>query len=161
MAYFTREELLELLPFGRDFLFLDSARVLENEYRTVGSYCVRFPEQSVIMESHFPGTPIFPGHLQMEAAAQLAALLMMEKGNGNGNGIGGYMPLMGHSSFDIELFAVSGDGIQIEVELGEKIGKQVTFFGMVSGKGGVSLGVIKGRAIPKGALQRMSKMAKA
>ncbi len=60
---------LESLPHGREFRFLDRLLTLEPGKSGVGEYAVRGDEP--FLRGHFPGQPIMPGVLLLEAAAQL------------------------------------------------------------------------------------------
>jgi len=61
---------LERLPHGPDFRFVDRLLALEPGKTGVGEYTVRGDEP--FLRGHFPGQPLFPGVLLVEAAAQLA-----------------------------------------------------------------------------------------
>jgi 3-hydroxyacyl-[acyl-carrier-protein] dehydratase len=69
----TKERALELLPHGPEFRFLDRVLELEAGERGVAEYKVRGDEP--FLRGHFPGHPIFPGVLLVEAAAQLAGVV--------------------------------------------------------------------------------------
>src|SRR3974377_630747 len=61
---------LARLPHGRGFRFLDRLVKLEAGKTGAGEYTVRGDEP--FLRGHFPGQPMFPGVLLIEAAAQLA-----------------------------------------------------------------------------------------
>src|SRR5439155_354202 len=61
---------LQHLPHGPEFRFVDRLLTLEPGKSGVGEYTVRGDEP--FLRGHFPGEPLFPGVLLVEAAAQLA-----------------------------------------------------------------------------------------
>jgi 3-hydroxyacyl-[acyl-carrier-protein] dehydratase len=64
---------LAFLPHGPEFCFLDQLLSLEPGHAGVGEYRVRGDE--LFLRGHFPGQPIFPGVLLVEAVAQLAGVV--------------------------------------------------------------------------------------
>jgi 3-hydroxyacyl-[acyl-carrier-protein] dehydratase len=64
---------LNSLPHGADFRFLDRLTQLDPGRSGAGEYTVRGDEP--FLRGHFPGEPIFPGVLLIEAAAQLAGVV--------------------------------------------------------------------------------------
>jgi 3-hydroxyacyl-[acyl-carrier-protein] dehydratase len=64
---------LAKLPHGPEFRFLDRLLTLEPGRSGVGEYQVRGTEP--FLRGHFPGQPLFPGVLLVEAAAQLAGVV--------------------------------------------------------------------------------------
>src|SRR6266404_560414 len=75
-----RREMTELekkalasLPHGAEFRFVDRLISLEPGKSGVGEYTIRGDEP--FLRGHFPGQPLFPGVLLVEAAAQLAGTI--------------------------------------------------------------------------------------
>jgi 3-hydroxyacyl-[acyl-carrier-protein] dehydratase len=64
------EKALAALPHGPEFRFLDRLTTLEPGKMGQGEYLVRGDEP--FLRGHFPGQPMFPGVLLIEAGAQLA-----------------------------------------------------------------------------------------
>jgi 3-hydroxyacyl-[acyl-carrier-protein] dehydratase len=64
---------LGFLPHGPEFCFLDRVLDLAPGKEGVGEYRVRGDEP--FLRGHFPGNPILPGVLLIEAAAQLAGVV--------------------------------------------------------------------------------------
>ena len=64
---------LNLLPHGMEFRFIDRLTKLNPGQSGEGEYKVRGDEP--FLRGHFPGEPIFPGVLLVEAAAQLAGVV--------------------------------------------------------------------------------------
>jgi 3-hydroxyacyl-[acyl-carrier-protein] dehydratase len=69
----TQQHALSLLPHGAEFCFVDRLTQLTPGHTGSGEYTVRGDEP--FLRGHFPGEPIFPGVLLVEAAAQLAGVV--------------------------------------------------------------------------------------
>ena len=73
----TTEELLEILPHRYPFLMVDRIIEMEKGKRIVGIKNVTANEP--YFQGHFPGKPIMPGVLILEAMAQTGAVLIMSE----------------------------------------------------------------------------------
>ena len=67
------EAALSRLPHGPEFRFVDGLRALEPGRHGLGTYRLRGDEP--FLRGHFPGRPIMPGVLLVEAVAQLAGVV--------------------------------------------------------------------------------------
>ena len=73
------KQALALLPHGAEFRFVDRLLSLVPGSTGVGEYTVRGDEP--FLRGHFPGHPLMPGVLLIEAAAQLAGTVAQSDPN--------------------------------------------------------------------------------
>lgn len=71
---YTTEDVDKALPHRYPFALVDKVVELEAGKKAVGIKCVTKNEE--FFNGHFPGKPIMPGVLQLEAMAQLAGVVM-------------------------------------------------------------------------------------
>jgi 3-hydroxyacyl-[acyl-carrier-protein] dehydratase len=69
------DALVALLPHRAPFLFVDVVDACEPGVRVRARYRVTGDE--AFLSGHFPGNPIFPGVLQLEALAQAGAIAVL------------------------------------------------------------------------------------
>ncbi len=68
-------EVLKLLPHRYPFMLVDRILGFEGDTKCVGQKNLTMNE--LFFQGHFPGRPVMPGVLQLEAMAQVASILML------------------------------------------------------------------------------------
>lgn len=68
-------EIMNVIPHRYPFLLIDAIEELEPGVRAVGKKCVSANEP--YFQGHFPGNPVMPGVLIIEALAQVGAVAML------------------------------------------------------------------------------------
>jgi UDP-3-O-[3-hydroxymyristoyl] N-acetylglucosamine deacetylase/3-hydroxyacyl-[acyl-carrier-protein] dehydratase len=68
-------EVMQMLPHRYPFLMVDRIIGFEGETKITGVKCITINEP--YFQGHFPGHPVMPGVMQVEAMAQVASILMM------------------------------------------------------------------------------------
>ncbi|MCS7064469.1 MAG: bifunctional UDP-3-O-[3-hydroxymyristoyl] N-acetylglucosamine deacetylase/3-hydroxyacyl-ACP dehydratase [Methylacidiphilales bacterium] len=110
-------EVMKILPHRYPFLLVDRILKFEGPNKATGQKSVTINEP--FFQGHFPGHPIMPGVLQLEAMAQVASILMLRQ-TGNAGRLGYFM------SADAVKFrkpVMPGDTLLIDVELLKARGK--------------------------------------
>jgi UDP-3-O-[3-hydroxymyristoyl] N-acetylglucosamine deacetylase/3-hydroxyacyl-[acyl-carrier-protein] dehydratase len=105
--------LLNVLPHRYPFLLVDRILKLEGNQRITGLKNVTMNEP--FFQGHFPGHPIMPGVLQVEAIAQVAGVLMLRQSENAGK----VAYFMSANNVKFRQPVRPGDQLIIEVEMGK------------------------------------------
>src|SRR6185436_19240010 len=70
-------KIMRILPHRYPMLLVDRVLEIEGDRKAIGVKNVSINEQ--FMQGHYPGTPIMPGVLIVEALAQLSGVLLANK----------------------------------------------------------------------------------
>ena len=69
-------EIKKLIPHRSPFLFIDECEILEKGKKGIASRI--FKDNEYFFQGHFPGNPIVPGVIIVEALAQTAGIIVSE-----------------------------------------------------------------------------------
>jgi 3-hydroxyacyl-[acyl-carrier-protein] dehydratase len=120
------QSIQSILPHRYPFLLVDRIEELVADTRAVGVKNVSANEP--FFAGHFPGEPVMPGVLIVEALAQTAAVLM--------GGEGDRIPLfMGIDKARFRRRVVPGDCLRLEVEVTQRRGPVVRVKGKATVEG--------------------------
>lgn len=125
------ERILELLPHRYPFLLVDRVLEVQGTQKIVGLKNVTFNEP--FFQGHFPGHPVMPGVLIIEAMAQTGGLLLMEQIPDRASKVVYFMAL---DNVKFRKPVVPGDQLRMEVEMLQFRGKVARMKGvaLVDGK---------------------------
>lgn len=105
------DEILTLIPHNYPFLLVDRVIEFEPERRIVGIKNVTFNEP--FFPGHFPGKPIMPGVLIIEALAQTGGILAFK----SFPGLKGDVRFVGIDNARFRRPVIPGDQLRLELEV--------------------------------------------
>jgi len=127
-------KVLKALPHRYPLLLVDRVRSIELGTRIHAVKAVTFNEQ--FFQGHFPGRPIMPGVLQVEALAQAAGILGIESFELSGTGKLVYFMAIENAKFRSPV--EPGCLLDLEVEFVRKSSRVCKFKGRASVEGKVT-----------------------
>ena len=111
MSLYTAKEIMEIIPHRYPFLLIDTIEELEKGSRAVGRKCVSMNEP--YFQGHFPGEPVMPGVLIIEALAQAGAVAILSKEENRGKTA--YFAAIDSAKFKKKV--IPGDVLILETEI--------------------------------------------
>ncbi|MBK6778959.1 MAG: 3-hydroxyacyl-ACP dehydratase FabZ [Gemmatimonadetes bacterium] len=118
-------QIMDLLPHRYPFLLVDRIVEVQGKQKIIGLKNVTINEP--FFQGHFPGHPIMPGVLIVEAMAQTGGLLLMEQITDRANKVVYFMAL---DEVKFRKPVVPGDQLRMEVEMLQFRGKTARMKGM-------------------------------
>lgn len=111
MSLLTTKEIMEIIPHRQPMLLIDTVEELEAGVRAVAKKCVSYNEP--YFAGHFPGEPVMPGVLIVEALAQTGAVAILAKEENKGKTA--YFAGIDHAKFKQKV--LPGDVLTLETEI--------------------------------------------
>ena len=115
MAHKTHIEVRNILPHRYPFLLVDKVTSLESGKLIVAQKNVTANEP--FFQGHFPGNPVMPGVLMLEALAQAAGILAIETLKMDAHQELFYLAGVDHARF--KRLVVPGDILELTVEVAQ------------------------------------------
>ena len=111
MSLMTAKEIMEIIPHRQPFMLIDTIEEMEPGVRAVAKKCVSYNEP--FFNGHFPGEPVMPGVLIIEALAQTGAVAILSLEENKGKTA--YFASINSAKFKQKV--VPGDVLMLETEI--------------------------------------------
>ena len=111
MSLLTAEQIMEIIPHRQPFMLLDTVEELVPGIKAVAKKCVSYNEP--YFQGHFPGEPVMPGVLIVEALAQVGAVVILSLEENRGKTA--YFAAINSAKFKKKV--TPGDVLMLETEI--------------------------------------------
>ncbi len=153
---FDKDDIRQTLSmYGENFLFLDRVVMETGEVRhgMIGfaRYTVPTPEVNPILKDHFVDIPLFGGHLQMEAVAQLGTFMVLKLLKDHR-----LVPILTGTEFpDLDTMAPPGETLTIMGIIRIEAKRELRFEAFIENRYARSKGVIRGMVVNQRVIRKM------
>ena len=111
MSLLTAKEIMEIIPHRQPFMLIDTIEEMEPGERALAKKCVSYNEP--FFQGHFPGEPVMPGVLIIEALAQTGAVAILSLPENKGKTA--YFAAINSAKFRKKV--IPGDVLMLETEI--------------------------------------------
>ena len=111
MSLLTAKEIMEIIPHRQPFMMIDTIEEMEPGVRALAKKCVSYNEP--FFQGHFPGEPVMPGVLIVEALAQTGAVAILSLPENKGKTA--YFAAINSAKFKKKV--IPGDVLMLETEI--------------------------------------------
>ena len=111
MSLYSTKQIMEIIPHRQPFLLIDTIEEVEEGKRAEKKKCVSYNEP--FFAGHFPGEPVMPGVLIIEAMAQVGAVAILSRPENKGKTA--YFAGINNAKFKNKV--LPGDVLELELEI--------------------------------------------